>query len=130
MVEGMAGTWLFTDNTNFAGGRTREQDAIVILQGHLTYRFTRVMWLAADGNYFRGGTTTIGGKQNIDFQNNSRIGATFSKSLAPRPCDPCVAQPRRLHDHRRALHVARRRLQLCVAALTADGRSDATAAEL
>jgi len=82
MVEGMAGTWVFTDNTNFAGGRTREQDAIVILQGHLTYRFTRVMWLAADGNYFRGGTTTIGGKQNIDFQNNSRIGATFSKSLA------------------------------------------------
>ena len=81
MVEGMAGTWVFTDNTNFAGGRTREQDAIVILQGHLTYRFTRVMWLAADGNYFRGGTTTIGGKQNIDFQNNSRIGATFSKSL-------------------------------------------------
>ena len=82
MVEGMAGAWLFTDNTNFAGGRTREQDAIVLLQGHLTYRFTRVMWLAADGNYFRGGTTTIGGKQNIDFQNNSRIGATFSKSLA------------------------------------------------
>ena len=83
MVEGMAGAWLFTDNTNFAGGTcTREQDAIVLLQGHLTYRFTRVMWLAADGNYFRGGTTTIGGKQNIDFQNNSRIGATFSKSLA------------------------------------------------
>ena len=26
--------------------------------------------------------TTIGGKQNIDFQSNSRIGATFSKSLA------------------------------------------------
>jgi hypothetical protein len=82
MVEGMAGTWLFTDNTNFAGGRTRAQEAIVLLQAHLTYRFTRVMWLAADGNYFRGGTTTIGGKQNIDFQNNSRIGATFSKSLA------------------------------------------------
>ena len=82
VVEGMGGTWLFTDNTDFAGGRTREQEAIVILQGHLTYRFTRVMWLAADGNYFRGGRTTIGGKQNIDFQSNSRIGATFSKALA------------------------------------------------
>ena len=82
VVEGMGGIWLFTDNTNFAGGRTREQDAIVILQAHVTYRFTRVMWLAGDANYFRGGRTTIGGNQNIDFQSNSRIGATFSKSLA------------------------------------------------
>ena len=82
VIEGMAGIWLFTDNTNFAGGRTREQDGILIIQGHFTRRFTRVMWLAADANYFRGGRTTIGGKQNIDFQNNSRIGATFSKSLA------------------------------------------------
>jgi hypothetical protein len=82
VVEGMAGIWLFTDNTNFAGGRTREQDGIVIIQGHFTRRFARGMWLAADANYFRGGRTTIGGKQNIDFQNNSRIGATFSRSLA------------------------------------------------
>ena len=82
VIEGMAGIWVFTDNTDFAGGRTREQDAIVSIQGHFTRRFTRGMWLAADANYYRGGRTTIGGRQNIDFQNNSRIGATFSKALA------------------------------------------------
>jgi hypothetical protein len=29
VVEVMAGVWLFTDNTDFLGGRTREQDAVM-----------------------------------------------------------------------------------------------------
>jgi hypothetical protein len=81
VVEGMAGVWLFTDNTEFVGGRTREQDPVLAMQVHLTYKFTRGMWLAADANYFTGGRTTIGGKQNVDFQRNSRIGATFSSVI-------------------------------------------------
>ena len=81
IVEAMAGAWFFTDNTDFLGGRTREQDPISALQFHLTYKYPRGMWLAADANYFTGGRTTIGGKQNLDFQRNSRIGATFSKAL-------------------------------------------------
>ena len=77
----MAGVWLFTDNTDFVGGRTREQDPIIATQVHLTYKFKRSMWLAADANYYTGGTTTIGGKQNLDLQRNSRIGATFSSAI-------------------------------------------------
>ena len=81
VVEAMAGVWLFTDNGDFVGGRTREQDPIVATQGHLTYRFTRTMWLAGDANYFTGGRTTIGGTQNLDLQRNSRVGATFSTAV-------------------------------------------------
>jgi hypothetical protein len=81
VVEAMAGAWLFTDNDDFVGGRTREQDPIVATQLHLTYRFRRTIWLAADANYFTGGQTTIGGRQNLDLQRNSRIGATFSAAL-------------------------------------------------
>ena len=77
----MAGAWLFTDNTNFVGGRTRTQDPIAAAQLHVTYKFTRGMWLAGDANYYTGGQTTIGGTQNLDFQRNSRIGATFSSAL-------------------------------------------------
>jgi hypothetical protein len=84
VVEMMVGAWLFTDNTNFVGGRTRHQDAILATQFHLTYKFRQNMWLAADANFYRGGQTTIGGKQNLDLQRNSRIGATFSKGLTPR----------------------------------------------
>jgi hypothetical protein len=81
VVEAMAGVWLFTDNRNFFGGRTRTQDRIVATQVHVTYKFTRSMWLAADANYFTGGRTIIDGQQNLDFQRNSRIGATFSTAL-------------------------------------------------
>jgi len=81
VVEAMAGVWLFTDNTDFFGGRTRTQDRIVATQVHVTYRFKRSMWLAADANYFTGGQTTIDGTQNLDLQRNSRIGATFSSAL-------------------------------------------------
>jgi hypothetical protein len=81
VIEGMAGVWLFTDNTDFFGGRTRQQDPIVATQVHLTYRFKRSMWLAADANYFTGGRTTIGGKQSLDLQRNSRVGATFSQAF-------------------------------------------------
>jgi hypothetical protein len=84
VVEAMAGVWLFTDNPDFVGGRRRTQDPIAATQVHLTYRFNRRMWLAADANYFTGGQTTIGGKENLDFQRNSRIGATFSSALGRR----------------------------------------------
>ena len=81
VVEAMAGIWIFTDNDDFFGGRTRVQDPVTALQFHLTYKFKRTMWLAGDANYYTGGTTTIDGTQNLDFQRNSRVGATFSTAL-------------------------------------------------
>lgn len=81
VVEGMAGVWIFTDNTDFVGGRTREQDPIAAIQAHVTHKFTRTTWLAANANFYTGGRTTIGEKQNLDLQRNSRIGATFSSAF-------------------------------------------------
>jgi Putative MetA-pathway of phenol degradation len=81
IVEATAGVWVFTDNTDFAGGRTREQDPIAAVQAHVTHKFTRTMWLAANANFYTGGRTTIGGNQNLDLQRNSRIGATFSSAF-------------------------------------------------
>jgi Putative MetA-pathway of phenol degradation len=83
VFEAMAGIWMFTDNTEFVGGRTREQDPITATQVHVTYRFSRTMWLAGDANYYTGGRTTIGGTANLDLQRNSRVGATFSTAVAP-----------------------------------------------
>jgi hypothetical protein len=81
VVEATVGGWFFTDNTNFFGGRTRQQDPILATQMHVTFKFKRSMWLAADANYFTGGRTTIGGLQSLDFQRNSRVGATFSSAV-------------------------------------------------
>ena len=82
VLEGMAGVWWFTDNDDFYGERTREQDPVTAFQIHLTHRFTRTMWLAADANFYTGGRTTIDGRENLDLQRNSRIGATFSTAIS------------------------------------------------
>jgi hypothetical protein len=78
VVELMAGVWLFTDNTDFAGGHTRAQDPILSTQAHLTYRFSPRVWLAGDVNFYKGGRTAVDGVKHLDFQKNSRIGSTFS----------------------------------------------------
>jgi hypothetical protein len=84
VLELMGGVWLFTDNHDVLGGRTRSQDPIVSAQVHLTYRFRRTTWLAADANFYSGGRTTVGGERNLDFQRNSRVGSTFSTGLTRR----------------------------------------------
>ena len=81
VVELMAGVWLFTDNTDFAGGRTRTQDPILSTQAHLTYRFGPRIWLAGDVNFYKGGSTTVSGVRHLDLQKNSRAGSTFSWAL-------------------------------------------------
>ena len=75
-------------------------------QVHVTYRFQGGMWLAGDANFYTGGRTTIGGKESLDLQRNSRIGATFSKALTRHHADPRVGEQGRLHDGRRGLHLA------------------------
>ena len=66
VVELMGGVWSFTDNHDFLGGGTREQDRIGSAQVHVTYRFVwlhRGMWLAGDANFYKGGQTTINGRR-------------------------------------------------------------------
>lgn len=84
VIETAAGVWLFTDNTEFVGGRVREQEPIFAAQVHVTYKFNRATWLAADANYYTGGRTKVGGTLNLDLQRNSRVGLTFSRGLTRR----------------------------------------------
>jgi hypothetical protein len=80
-LELYGGVWLFTDNDDFFGGRTREQDPIGSFQLHVLYTFKPRMWIAVDANYYTGGRTTVDGKDNLDLQKNSRLGVTFSVPL-------------------------------------------------
>ena len=76
--EGDLGVLLFTDNTNYVNGATRAQAPIVGLQGHLIRTFRPGFWIAADGNYWKGGRVTTNGTPQVTEQENSRIGATFA----------------------------------------------------
>jgi hypothetical protein len=84
IFEGAIGVWLFTDNTDFAGGAVREQDPVGSIQGHLSYNLKPTLWLALDGNYFTGGETTINGLDKQDLQRTSRVGMTLSLPLRRR----------------------------------------------
>jgi hypothetical protein len=68
----------YEDNTNFYGGRVREQESIGSVQGHAVYRFSSGIWLAIDATRYRGGQTTTDGVTSSDVQSNTRLGITAS----------------------------------------------------
>ena len=76
--EGDIGVLFFTDNTNYVNSATRQQARIVGLQGHLIRTFRPGFWIAADGNYWKGGRVTTNGTPQVSEQENSRIGATLA----------------------------------------------------
>lgn len=80
-LELYAGVWLFTTNGDFYGGQTRKQDPLTALQGHVGYVFRPRLWLALDGTWYGGGSTTLNGVQNADRQDNSRAGITLAVPL-------------------------------------------------
>lgn len=69
---------VYEDNTNFFGGRVREQQSITSLQGHAVYRFSSGIWLAIDATRYHGGETTTNGVRSNDLQSNDRLGLTAS----------------------------------------------------
>jgi Putative MetA-pathway of phenol degradation len=76
--EGDVALLFFTDNANYVNSSTRAQAPIVGLQGHLIRTFRPGFWVAADGNYWKGGRVTMNGTPQMLEQENSRIGATFA----------------------------------------------------
>lgn len=77
-IELYAGTWLFADNNNFYGGRTRRQDPIGSAQFHIIRTLRPRLWVAFDANFYTGGRTSVNGAPNADLQQNSRFGFTLA----------------------------------------------------
>jgi hypothetical protein len=82
MFEGAAGVWLFEDNNEFFGGRSREQDPMTSLQAHVSYTFRPRLWLSLDATFYDGGESTVDGIKKDDRQSNSRYGLTLSLPIA------------------------------------------------
>jgi len=73
---------LYTDNDDFFGGTTREQDPIYAVQGHVIYRLREFLWGSFDATWYGGGRTTIDGRENDDRQSNTRLGLTLALSVS------------------------------------------------
>jgi hypothetical protein len=81
IVDTFAGVWLFTTNNHFYGGTSRSQAPIASLQFHVHYAVTRRLIVSGNANFYEGGRTTIDGRENVDLQRNSRVGATLVRPL-------------------------------------------------
>jgi hypothetical protein len=89
VVDAYAAVWLFTENPEFfsrnayfAGTRSQTQDPVAAVETHVSYDVRPRLWFSLDGNFWRGGRTSVDGVENpATLQQNSRIGATFSFPL-------------------------------------------------
>jgi outer membrane putative beta-barrel porin/alpha-amylase len=75
--EGDAGVTFYTEDASFVSG-PRSQAPIVGFQGHLIYTVRTGLWVAADGNFWKGGRLTTNGVEGVGEQRNSRLGVTFA----------------------------------------------------
>jgi Putative MetA-pathway of phenol degradation len=90
VLDGYAGEWFFTTNHNSFSipvPKPQTQSPIGSLEGHLSYdmkgyKGRPTPWLSLDGNFWFGGTTSLGGISNpATRQTASRIGATAALPL-------------------------------------------------
>ncbi len=75
-VDVAASTKFYTDNEEFFGDHTREQDPLYAVQTHFIYSLPAGAWAAFDATWYGGGQTTLDGKTNDDRQSSTRLGAT------------------------------------------------------
>ena len=82
-LDAYGGAWLFTMNPDFfPGGSTRTQDAVLTIQGHVTYEFRPRLWVAVDGTWYRGGSTRVNEGDPSPRLNKVRGGVTVSIPVA------------------------------------------------
>jgi len=80
-VDFAAALSLFTNNTNYYGGKALTQAALANYQFHTGYNFHPGQWLAFDANYYAGGSTSINGARPINPLANSRYGLTYAQPV-------------------------------------------------
>lgn len=77
-----AGVWFFTDNkVFFPGDATRSQKPLGTFQSHISYNIKPGFWVALDGTYYTGGTSSVDDVFNDDRQSNTRFGITAAVPL-------------------------------------------------
>ncbi|WP_034061552.1 transporter [Lacinutrix jangbogonensis] len=76
---------LFTDNTDISGtNASLEQTALFNLEGHVTRKFSKLIWGSFDYLYRNGGRTSLGGVNNNDLINALQIGGTVGFDINPK----------------------------------------------
>jgi hypothetical protein len=80
--EAFAGSWFFTDNTDFFGGSSLEQKPLLVGKLHVIRTLRRGFWLALDGGYGYGGRTSLDGVEKETRISTFRFGLTLAVPVA------------------------------------------------
>jgi hypothetical protein len=84
-LDGYIGAWFYTSNAHFyPGDAFRTQDPLLTLQAHASYTFRPRLWVAADGTWYRGGSSRVDDGPDSSRLNNSRLGVTVSFPVGKR----------------------------------------------
>ena len=83
LLELAVGGTFYEDNDEFRGSRTRQQEPIYSLQGHVVRNFGSGVWIALDATHYRGGSTKTDGLPDQNLQENRRLGLTVSIPINP-----------------------------------------------
>jgi hypothetical protein len=84
-IDLYVGVWLFGDNTNFyPGSSDKSQAPLESYQLHVSYTFTRWLWVALESTYYTGGGTQVDGGATAFRQYNSRLGALAAINVTRR----------------------------------------------
>ncbi len=82
ILDSYAGVWFFTTNReqfSVPGPRPQTESPVGSFEGHLSYDVKPRLWISLDGNFWFGGTATMGGvPQPQTRQTASRIGGSAS----------------------------------------------------
>jgi hypothetical protein len=73
-LEVQAAASFFGENADFLGSRSRTQDTIYSLQGHVIHAFRGGQWLSLDATWFAGGRSQVDDEPRNDLQRNWRAG--------------------------------------------------------
>jgi hypothetical protein len=77
-ADGSVAASLFTDDTDFFGGKVRSQDPVWDFQAHAGYNFRPGTWLSAGATYYTGGNVSVNGVSTHDVLADARYGLTLS----------------------------------------------------
>lgn len=81
-AEAYVGTWFYTKNTDYFGGKELKQKPTMSFQAHASYYFKNQMWLGVNTNWYKVGKVAINDVYSGNTQKDWRVGATFSVPIA------------------------------------------------
>jgi hypothetical protein len=75
VFDAYVNSYLYTDNTSYRGAQILRQQALLGLEGHISYTFNNTIWASLDTRYSFCGDTTVSGVDQDNSQRNFIVGS-------------------------------------------------------